>query len=123
VTDIERVGDHAVNLAEFAIRMEKKDIKFTKYAHKELESIFESVRQNYSNSLKAFTQNDRTLMDTVVASEDDVDEMEKRFKKNHVNRLRKGLCQPEADPIYVETLRNLERISDHSYNIALSLIY
>jgi len=73
--------------------------------------------------LKAFTQNDRTLMNTVVASEDDVDEMEKRFKKNHVNRLRKGLCQPEADPIYVETLRNLERISDHSYNIALSLIY
>ena len=123
VTDIERVGDHAVNLAEFAIRMEKKDIKFTKYAHKELESIFELVRQNYSNSLKAFTQNDRALMDTVVASEDDVDEMEKRFKKNHVNRLRKGLCQPEADPIYVETLRNLERISDHSYNIALSLIY
>jgi phosphate:Na+ symporter len=123
VTDIERVGDHAVNLAEFAIRMEKKGIKFTKYARKELEALFKNVREHYGISLKAFTKNDQKLMDQVVASEDEVDGMEKRFKKNHVKRLREGLCQPEADPIYVETLRNLERISDHSYNIALSLIY
>lgn len=123
VTDIERVGDHAFNLAEFALRMEKKGIKFTKYAHKELESLFETVADNYSHSLESFKNGDRHLMDQVIASEDDVDRMEKRFKKNHVKRLREGLCQPEADPIYVETLRNLERISDHSYNIALSLIY
>lgn len=123
VTDIERVGDHAVNLAEFALRMEKKDIKFTKYAHKELEKLFASVAENYQHSLEAILKNDRSLLDQVIASEDDVDGMEKRFKKNHVKRLREGLCQPEADPIYVETLRNLERISDHSYNIALSLLY
>jgi phosphate:Na+ symporter len=123
VTDIERVGDHAVNLAEFALRMEKKEIKFTKYAHKELEALFGTVAENYHVSLEAIKKNDRALMDQVIASEDDVDGMEKRFKKNHVKRLREGLCQPEADPIFVETLRNLERISDHSYNIALSLIY
>jgi phosphate:Na+ symporter len=123
VTDIERVGDHAFNLAEFALRMEKKNIKFTKFAHKELESLFSTVADNYSQSLESFKNGDRGLMDQVIASEDDVDGMEKRFKKNHVKRLREGLCQPEADPIYVETLRNLERISDHSYNIALSLIY
>jgi len=123
VTDIERVGDHAVNLAEFAIRMEKKGIKFTKYAHKELENMFADVKEHYSVSLKAFSKNDLNLMNQVIKSEDDVDSMEKRFKKNHIKRLREGLCQPEADPIYVETLRNLERISDHSYNIALSLIY
>jgi len=41
--------------------------------------------------------------------------------KNHIARLRKGLCQPEADPIFVETLQNLERISDHSYNIVLGI--
>lgn len=123
VTDIERVGDHAVNLAEFAIRMEKKNIKFTKYAHKELKTMFNYVREHYSSSLKAFTKNDHELMEQVIDGEDHVDGMEKQYKKNHVKRLREGLCQPEADPIYVETLRNLERISDHSYNIALSLIY
>jgi phosphate:Na+ symporter len=103
--------------------MEKKEIKFTKYAHKELEALFGTVAENYHVSLEAIKKNDRLLMDQVIASEDDVDGMEKRFKKNHVKRLREGLCQPEADPIFVETLRNLERISDHSYNIALSLIY
>ncbi len=76
---------------------------------------------NYSDSLKAFKKNDHTLMDQVVQSEDKMDKMEKRFKRNHIERLKKGLYQPEADPIFVETLRNLERISDHSYNIALSV--
>ena len=123
VTDIERVGDHAVNLAEFALQMDKKAIKITKYAHKELELLFTAVLENYGVALKAFKKNDHTLMNQVVQSEDEVDKMEKKFKRNHVERLRQGLCQPEADPIYIETLRNLERISDHSYNIVLSIIY
>jgi len=123
VTDIERVGDHAVNMAEFARQMDKKGIKITKYAHKELETLFNTVAEHYSVALKAFKNNDLTLMDKVVQNEDEVDRMEKKYKKNHIERLKKGLCQPEADPIFVETLRNLERISDHSYNIVLSLVY
>ena len=123
VTDIERVGDHAVNLAEFALQMEKKEIKFTKYARKELKDLFDTVVEQYGTALKAFKQQDLSLLEQVTRVEDEVDKMEKAFKKNHIKRLRKGLCQPEADPIYVETLRNLERISDHAYNIGLSLIY
>jgi len=123
VTDIERVGDHAVNLAEFALQMEKKEIKFTKYARKELKDMFDTVVEQYGTALKAFKQQDLSLLEQVTRVEDEVDKMEKTFKKNHIKRLRKGLCQPEADPIYVETLRNLERISDHAYNIGLSLIY
>lgn len=123
VTDIERVGDHAVNLAEFALQMDKRDIKFTKYAHHELAKMFDKVAAIYSDALNAFDKFDQVLMDRVVQAEDDVDAMEKKFKKNHIHRLKKNLCQPEADPIYVETLRNLERISDHSYNIALSIRY
>ena len=123
VTDIERVGDHAVNLAEFALKMDKKGIRITKFAHKELEILFDNVTTHYGVALKAFKKNDMTLLEQVTQSEDDVDKMEKKFKRNHIDRLRKGLCQPEADPIYIETLRNLERISDHSYNIVLCLIY
>ena len=121
VTDIERVGDHAVNLAEFAQQMDKKGIKITKFAHKELESLFSTVAENYSNALKAFKKNDLALKKQVIRNEDDVDKLEKKFMKNHIARLRKGLCQPEADPIFVETLQNLERISDHSYNIVLGI--
>ncbi len=123
VTDIERVGDHAVNLAEFAIQMEKKDIKISKFARHELKEFFKVVDCTYAMSLKAFAEQDFSLIDQVVQNEDEVDHLEKKCKRGHIQRLRKGLCQPEADPIYVETLRNLERISDHAYNIALSLKY
>jgi phosphate:Na+ symporter len=123
VTDIERVGDHAVNLAEFARQIEKKDIKISKTARKELKEFFKIVSDTYAMSLKAFKKEDYSLVEQVVQNEDEVDRLEKKCKRGHVERLRKGLCQPEADPIFVETLRNLERISDHSYNIALSLKY
>lgn len=123
VTDIERVGDHAVNLAEFARQMEKKNIKISKFAQKELKEFFKVVIDTYALSLKAFRKNDPALIDQVVQNEDEVDHLEKKCKHSHVVRLRKGQCQPEADPIYVETLRNLERISDHSYNIVLCLKY
>ena len=123
VTDIERVGDHSVNLAEFALQMEKKNIKISKFARHELKEFFKVVDCTYAMSLKAFAEQDYSLIDQVVQNEDEVDRLEKKCKRGHVQRLRKGLCQPEADPIYVETLRNLERISDHAYNIALSLKY
>jgi phosphate:Na+ symporter len=62
-------------------------------------------------------------MDQVVTLEDEIDDMEKQYKLNHIERLKKKICNPELDTVFVEALRNLERISDHSYNIALSLIY
>jgi len=123
ITDIERVGDHAVNLAEFALQMEKKKINFSKYARKELALLFDTVIENYITALKAFKKEDLSLLEQVAQLEEKIDEMEKQCKKNHIERLKKGLCQPEADPIYLDTLRNLERISDHSYNIALSIKY
>jgi len=123
VTDIERVGDHAVNLAEFAHQMDKKNIKFSKFARKELKEFFTLVIETYSVALNAFAASNLSLLDQVAQNEEKVDRIEKKCKRNHIARLRKGLCQPEADPIYVETLRNLERISDHAYNIALCLKY
>ena len=52
-----------------------------------------------------------------------IDELEKKYKANHIDRLKRKICQPEADTIFVESLRNLERISDHAYNLVLTLIY
>ncbi|MFW9893227.1 MAG: PhoU domain-containing protein, partial [Candidatus Thorarchaeota archaeon] len=54
--------------------------------------------------------------------EDDVDVMERKLKAAHVERMRTGVCDPQADAVFVETLRNLERISDHADNIAYDVI-
>jgi phosphate:Na+ symporter len=123
ITDIERIGDHANNLAEFAQRLDSKKIKISKDAQKELKVIFKKVIQNYKITLKALKSRDKEMVDEIANIEEEVDGLEKDYKRNHIERLKKNICHPEADTIYIESLRNLERISDHAYNIALTLIY
>lgn len=123
ITDIERVGDHANNLAEFARKIESKKHELSKTGRKELKTMSEGVLKTYGFALKALKTENREYIDQVIKLEDQVDHYEKAYKKNHVDRLKKNICNPELDTIFVESLRNLERISDHSYNIALSLIY
>ena len=123
VTDIERVGDHANNLAEFARKIDKKKIKITKYGRKELRTLFKRVLSNYGAALKAIKSGNKKFVNNVIKWEEEIDALEKEFKRNHIERLKQNICHPEADTIFVESLRNLERISDHAYNIVLSLIY
>jgi len=123
IMDIERVGDHANNLAEFALEIQKKKNRLTKYGRKELNNLSKCVLKNYALSLKAFKTNNLKIVDKIIIGEDEVDGLEKKYKQNHIERLKKRICDPELDTIYVESLRNLERISDHAINIALSLIY
>jgi phosphate:Na+ symporter len=53
----------------------------------------------------------------VLDIEREIDVLEKEFEENHYKRLREGVCTPDAGPIFVDMLRNLERISDHAHNI------
>ena len=122
ITDIERVGDHANNLAEFARKIDKKKIKITKYGRKELRTLFKRVLSNYGAALKAIKSGNKKYVNNVIKLEDEIDALEKEFKRNHIERLKQNICNPEADTIFVESLRNLERISDHAYSIVLSLI-
>ena len=123
LTDIERVGDHANNLAEFAEQIKTKKHGLSKYGRNEIRNLSECVLNAYGLALKALKTDSRKFIDKVVEYEDRIDKLEKNYKINHVNRLKKNICNPELDTIYVETLRNLERIGDHSYNIALSLTF
>jgi phosphate:Na+ symporter len=123
ITDIERVGDHANNMAEFAKKLENKKIVISKEGQKELKNLLKKVLQNYSISLKALKSGNTKMVSRILTNEENIDDLEKKYKRNHVERLKKKICHPEADMIFIEALRNLERISDHAYNIALTLIY
>jgi phosphate:Na+ symporter len=122
ITDVERVGDMTQNLAEFALKKLKEKIPFTENAKEELSTLFERVEKTYAIAINSMKQKSDLLAKRAVKMEDEVDALERKFKDAHIKRLREGICAPDADVLYTETLRNLERISDHADNIAYDVL-
>jgi len=122
LTDIERVGDLASNIAEFVTDKLKNGISFSEPAVIELGQMFDLVEETYSTSIESLKTKNKALAKVAEKLEDDVDDLERKLKETHVERVRDGVCEPEADQIFIETLRNLERISDHADNIAYDVI-
>lgn len=118
VSNVERVGDHAENLAELAKFKVENNLVFSDTANKELEGIMELVTNSFVYSIKA--REDQDLADARRAREfeDMVDNVEDELRQKHIERLTQGLCKPAAGVVFLDILTNLERISDHADNIA-----
>ena len=122
VTDIERVADHANNLAEITEFKIKNKINFSDSAEKKLNMMFSKVIDSFSCAIKSLDKNSQEIAQKTLSLENEVNRLEEKLRQDHYSRLKKGICQPEAGPIYLEILMNLERISDHSENIASGVI-
>jgi phosphate:Na+ symporter len=121
LTDIERVGDMAEDIAQYALERIENDVPFSAQANQELELLWTNAHRIYRMSLQAFKDTDRLLAQEVCHQESDFDRLYWHTRQMHIQRLEAGLCHPEADVIYTETLRNLERISDHADNLGVSV--
>ena len=121
LTDVERVGDLAEDLAQVALERIENQVEFSLPATAELEQLWRHAHRTYSLALKSFQAGDRELARQVCRPESEFDQMYWRTRQGHIERLEEGLCQPEADVIFTETLRNLERISDHADNLGVSV--
>lgn len=122
LTDIERVGDLASNIGEFVIDKLKNGISFSHEGAKNLEEMFDLVEETYSTAINSLKTKNKDIAKIAEKLEDQVDVLERKLKAAHVLRVQAGICNPEADQIFVETLRNLERIGDHADNIAYDVI-
>ncbi|MCL4802988.1 MAG: Na/Pi cotransporter family protein [Anaerolineae bacterium] len=122
LVDIERVGDMAEDIARFAQDRVTADIPFTDEAINELTELSGIAHSIYSQSLQAFRDQDRDLAMKVCKRENDFDNMYWNIRETHIRRLKSGACHPEANVIFIETLRLLERISDHADNLGISVI-
>lgn len=122
VGDLERMGDHAVNLAESAQEISQKDTVFTEESSAELENIRRAVNQILELTRQAFSQQDLEAAGKVDALEQIVDELKERYRSSHIRRLQKGKCTVEAGFIWSDILTNLERVADHCDNIACSVL-
>lgn len=121
VNDIERVGDHADNIAEISQFMEDKKVKFTDDATKELDTLFELASKNFYDSITALKTSDFELAATITDREREINILEQNARNSHMVRLRSSTCSVEAGTYFLDIISNLERISDHSINITEEL--
>lgn len=121
VNDIERIGDHAENVADAARQRKEEGVSISKEAQKELGDMLEMVNKIIRYAVEMFAKSDETHMQEIVTLEDQVDEKERELQKKHVERLTRGECSPEAGMIFSDIVSGLERVADHATNIAFAI--
>jgi len=122
IGDIERVGDHADNLAEMTVYRVENKLQFSDSAMEEIRHMSERVIKSYKQALTAIKDGDHELARSVIEREGEIDLMEKNLRKKHIRRLNEGRCQPAAGVLFLDIINNLERIGDHASNMATAVI-
>lgn len=118
VHDVERIGDHAENLVELAQAKIDNRVAFSNIANKELKEIYDVVDHAMGAALEALRNEDKGKVKEVDKYEDKVDELRDSLRDSHMKRLNEGACSIHSGVIFLDIVSNLERISDHSVNIA-----
>ncbi|MCX7694323.1 MAG: Na/Pi symporter [Caloramator sp.] len=120
INDMERVGDHAINLLDLAEYKFNHYINFSEEASVELKYFFELCHTSFIKSLEALEDRDLEKINEVIELEQKIDAVEKQLRKDHIDRLNKCICNPNSGMIFLDCLTNLERVGDHAYKIALT---
>ena len=121
--DIERIGDQAENIAEFAERRKNAGASFSNEAIAEMTEMLNLVNNLMQKSIKVIVGTESPdYIDQLSAMEDKIDDMEKKVQQNHIDRLTRQECSPEAGMIFSDVATALERVGDHAFNIAVYII-
>ncbi|RKY68622.1 MAG: hypothetical protein DRP97_06095 [Candidatus Latescibacterota bacterium] len=118
VNDLERIGDHAINVAELTERKVEQKIPFSDEAIHELESMHSTVQEMMDWTIKALEDVDKEAAEKALMCENRLNKMEQKFRQTHVRRLSGGECGVLSSVLYVDMVYNFEKIGDHLSNIA-----
>ena len=121
VNDIERIGDHAENVADAAKRREELDVDFSKDAIRELGDMLNMVNTIVQFSVETLHEINDKHVEEIKVFENAVDEKERELQQAHVDRLTRHECTPEAGMLFSDVISDLERVADHATNIVLYL--
>jgi len=122
LTNLERISDHAVNLADLGKELAEKKIKFSNQAQQELKICIAATLEILDMTQKAMANNDVDLVKMVEPLEDTIDVLVKKCKNHHIQRVQAGNCTLELGFIFNDCLHNMERVADHCSNLAVTVL-
>ncbi len=122
INDIERIGDHADNIAELSMYFIEKDLTFSEESIKDINTMYTKVLKTFDLALESMKDGSTETALKAVSTEEQVDIIERSCRSAHIYRLNNSMCNPEAGIIFLDLLSNLERVSDHASNIAKAVI-
>ena len=122
VNDIERIGDHAENVADSAKQRISTGVGFSKEAQRGLGEMVDMVNTLIQFAVEMFSSGTEEHLEDIMHLEDAVDEKERELQKEHVGRLTRNECSPEAGMLFSDIVSGLERVADHATNIAFSIL-
>ena len=122
IGDFERIGDHALNLQESAQELHEKELQFSDSAKEELHVLLEALRDIMDDAFHCFVEDDVQAALVVEPLEETIDQIIEEIRMRHIRRLQTGECTIQLGFILNDLLTNIERVSDHCSNIAVSIV-
>lgn len=121
ITDLERVGDYAENIIEYADKLKESDQKFSDVAISEVRNLQSRINDLFQKVMKAYVNCDAASLDEANVIEDEIDDITEAMGANHIERLRAGDCTPDVGAQYLSLASNSERVADHFINVGKSI--
>ena len=121
VRDVERIGDYAENIMEYALALAGSNQQFSEDAKHEISHLEDLLHQLFDHAMTAYREEDRASLDRANEIEEEIDDYTKLMEEGHIARMEKGICTPSVGAQYLELSSNAERIADHMINIAKSI--
>lgn len=121
VSDFERLGDHAKNIAESAKEIHDKNIVLSPDGQKEMENLFNVITEVLENTENAFVNEDAEASFKIAPLEEIIDNLCVEYKQNHIERVQSGVCRYSHGYVFNDMLTDLERIGDHCSNLGIAI--
>jgi len=120
--DLERIGDHSMNISELSEMQTDRKIEFSEIANQELLALINVTTDILKDMVSLLDRDELELCYKILDEEDEIDELTEKLKDDHINRLNEGICNPYAGIIFMDLLTNIERVGDHASNIAQGIL-
>ncbi len=121
IIDLERVGDYAENIVEYADKLKETNAKFSEQAIREIDYLKELIMKLYVEVIMTYRDNNKEALSNAFEIEDEIDTVTEQMAQNHIIRLGDGECTAEVGTQYISLSANIERIADHLINMAKSI--